>query len=172
MHANRLTCVAGSLLLALALSFPATAADTAKVAANQVANDIAVCGCGKIFAPDATTEYISYNGKQYACCTHACHEMAMKDAAASAKLSEDQTSQFLGQITHLKLGVGNVIAITEKGTKALCGCGKQFAIDETTEYLSYDGKSYACCTHGCHEMAAKDIPGAVKAVEKQMATLE
>ncbi len=65
-----------------------------------------------------------------------------------------------------------MIAVTEKGTKALCGCGKQFVIDETTEYLNYDGKSYACCTHACHEMAAKDLPGAVQAVEKQLAMLQ
>ncbi len=82
MNRFRLTCLAGSLLLALILSLPAAAADSPKIAVNQVANDIAVCACGKIFVPDATTEYLSANGKQYACCTHACHEMAMKDPVA------------------------------------------------------------------------------------------
>jgi len=171
MHHNRISILAGMLLLALTIVLPAVAADGAKPAANQFANDFAVCACGKIFVPDASTEYITSGGQQYACCTHACHEMAMKDPVASAKMAEVQTQQLIGQLTHLKLGVGNVIAVTEKGTKAVCGCGKQFTIDETTEYLSYDGKSYACCSHGCHEMAAKDIPGTVKAVEKQLATM-
>lgn len=172
MHRNRVSYLAVAVLLALTVAVPAVAADGAKPAANQFANNFAVCACGKVFVPDAATEYISAGGKQYACCTHACHEMAMKDAAASAKMAEDQTRQLIAQLTHLKLGVGNVIAVTERGTKAVCACGKQFTIDETTEYLSHDGKSYACCSHACHAMAAKDIPGSVKAVEKQLTSLQ
>lgn len=72
--------IAAVALMMVMLSAPATFAD------QKAANTLAVCGCGKVFVPDATTEYLSYGGKQYACCTHACHQMAEKDPAGSAKM--------------------------------------------------------------------------------------
>ena len=132
------------------------------------ANTVAVCGCGKVFVPDEKTEYITFNGKQYACCTHMCHEMAAKDPAASAKLAEIALTRTLNELNNVKFDVANVIAVTERGTRALCGCGKEFKVDESTEYLKYDGQSYACCTHACHEMAVKDPAAAAKAFAEHM----
>lgn len=158
-------------VLALSVVLPNAVAKEPK-AQTTAANYLAVCGCGKVFVPSATTKYVTYQGKRYACCTDACHEMASKDPAAAAKMSEKMTAQTLAQLSHLNLGVANVIAVTEKGTKAICGCGKQFYIDETTEYLKHNGKSYACCTHACHEMAAKDPAASVKSFEKQLSAME
>jgi YHS domain-containing protein len=163
--------ILGLVTLAMLLTVTATASDQSK-ASKSAANTLAVCGCGKALMPNEKTEYVSYNGKDYACCTHQCHEMAAKDPASCAKMSEQMTAQKMAQLEHLNLAVANVTAVTEKGTKALCGCGKHFIIDETTEYLQHEGKSYACCTHQCHEMAAKDPAGSVKAVQKQMADMK
>ena len=166
---KKLLILAGVLLLALTVAALASPPSKAEMPA---ANTLAVCGCGMVFVPNEKTEYVSYGGKQYACCTHQCHEMAMKDPAACAKMSEQNTAQTVNQLSHLNLGVANVIAVTEKGTKALCGCGKKFTINETTEYLSYGGKSYACCTHQCHEMAAKDPATSAKSFEEQLQKME
>ena len=166
---KKLLILAGVLLLALSV---AALASPPPKAEKPAANTLAVCGCGMVFVPDEKTEYVSFGGKQYACCTHECHEMAMKDPAACAKMSEQNTAQTVNQLTHLNLGVANVVAVTEKGTKALCGCGKKFTIDETTEYLQYGGKSYACCTHQCHEMAAKDPAASAKSFEEQLQKME
>jgi len=62
---------------------------------KMAANEVAVCGCGKVFAPDATTKYLEYDGKSYACCTEGCHAMAMKDPAAAAKMAEENTAKLL-----------------------------------------------------------------------------
>ncbi len=76
------------------------AAGTAKTAATSspVANEIAVCGCGKIFVPDATTKYLESNGKRYACCTEGCHKMAMADPAAAAKMSDENLAKAMAQL--------------------------------------------------------------------------
>jgi YHS domain-containing protein len=166
---KRIILLAGVLILALTIS--ALASPPAK-AEKSAANTLAVCGCGKVFVPNEKTEYISFGGKQYACCTHECHEMAAKDPAAAAKMSEQAMADRMHQLEHLNLAVANIIAVTDKGTKALCGCGKRFTIDETTVYLSYGGKSYACCSHACHEMAAKDPAAAAKSVEEQLQKME
>ncbi|HWR82914.1 MAG TPA: hypothetical protein VN285_06410 [Candidatus Deferrimicrobium sp.] len=129
-------------------------------------NTLAICGCGMVFVPDANTPYLKAGDKEYACCTKACHEMASKDPAGSAKMFDAAAARLTAQLSHLKLGVDNVVSVTDKGTKALCGCGKQFTIDETTEFIKYEGKAYACCTHECHLMAAKDPAAAAKAADK------
>jgi AhpD family alkylhydroperoxidase len=68
------------LLMAVVLSAPAA------MAQQKAANTLAVCGCGKMFVPDAKTEYLSYGGKQYACCSHECHLSAGKNPAEAAKM--------------------------------------------------------------------------------------
>ncbi len=86
------------MILALALVFStAWASDTKTAAKTQkaptlAANFVAVCGCGKVFVPNEKTEYMTVNGKKYACCSHECHEaavaMAQKDPAGTAKMME------------------------------------------------------------------------------------
>jgi AhpD family alkylhydroperoxidase len=56
------------------------------LAETKAANTMAVCGCGKVFVPDAKTEFLSYGGKQYACCSHECHLSAGKNPAEAAKM--------------------------------------------------------------------------------------
>lgn len=68
------------LLMAVVISAPAA------LAQQKSANTLAVCGCGKMFVPDAETEYLSYGGKQYACCTHECHVSAVKNPAEAVKM--------------------------------------------------------------------------------------
>jgi len=76
------------------------AAGTAKtkVVSGSYANEIAVCGCGKVFVPDATTKYIEYGGKKYACCTEGCHKMAEANPSAAAKMSEDNLVKVIAQL--------------------------------------------------------------------------
>lgn len=151
------------LLLAIA-AFIATT----EIATAEGANTLAVCGCGKVFVPDQNTLYIKFGDKEYACCSKGCHDMAMKAPAEAAKMSEAALQDKLTELNSLKLAVANVTAVTEKGTKALCGCGKEFIIDETTEFINNEGKSYACCSHACHEMAVKDPAGTVKMFKEKL----
>jgi YHS domain-containing protein len=130
-------------------------------------NTVAVCGCGMVFTPSASTKYIEYEGHKYACCTDACHEMAAKDPAAAAKMSHASMEKFMN-LNHMKMTVANVMSVTETGTQAMCGCGKKFTIDNTTEYLKVDGENYACCTHACHELASKDPAACATAAKANM----
>ena len=166
---KKLLIFAGVLLLALTV---AALASPPSKAEKTAANTLAVCGCGKVFTQDASTLYLTYEGKQYACCSKGCHDMASKDPKGAAQMAQKATADRMHQLEHLNLAVANVVAVTEKGTKALCGCGKKFTVDETTEYLSYGGKSYACCTHACHEMAAKDPAASAKSFEEQLQKME
>ena len=68
------------LLLTVAIAAQPTLAET------KAANSVAVCGCGKVFVPNAGTEYFTYNGKQYACCSHECHLKAEADPAGAVKM--------------------------------------------------------------------------------------
>jgi YHS domain-containing protein len=55
------------------------------------ANMLAVCGCGKVFKPDANTKTFIYEGKEYACCSEECHKkLASMNPADAAKACEDQ----------------------------------------------------------------------------------
>lgn len=136
-------------------------------AGDAPSNTMAVCGCGMVFTPDANTKYIEHEGHKYACCTEGCHALASKDPAAAAKMSQTAMDRVMN-LSHMKMGVANVVSVTEGGTTAVCGCGKKFNVDTTTEYLKVDGESYACCTHACHEMAAKDPAGAAAAAKANM----
>jgi YHS domain-containing protein len=158
-------------LLAIAIAFVGIAPAVSMAKEGAAANTVAVCGCGKIFVPDAGTKYITHDGKEYACCTEACHAMASKDPAGAAKMGEAAMAHMMAQ-SQTRMTVGNVLSVTDKGTKAMCGCGKGFMIDETTQYLSLDGESYACCSKACHEMASKDPAKAVRAAKDQMAAMK
>ena len=41
-----------------------------------------------------------------------------------------------------------------QNTMAVCGCGMVFTPTAETKYVEFNGKSYACCTEGCHKMAS------------------
>lgn len=65
---------------------------------NGFANGVAVCGCGKVFAPSASTKNFAVNGKQYACCSEECHKkLATMNAADAAKLCESQIAKLEAQ---------------------------------------------------------------------------
>jgi len=127
-------------------------------------NTVAVCGCGMVFTPNANTKYIEYEGHKYACCSDGCHEMAAKDPATAAKMGQAAMEKVMN-MSHMQMNVANVTSVTEMGTQAMCGCGKKFTVDGTTEYIKVDGENYACCTHACHELASKD-PAACAASAK------
>ncbi len=148
-------------LVALSLAVPAA------TWAGDAANSLSVCGCGMVFTPDANTKYIEFEGQKYACCTEGCHAMASKDPAAAAKSTQAAVDKMV-TLSHMKMGVANVYSVTEVGTHAMCGCGKKFNIDATTEYLQVDGESFACCSHACHEMASKDPAAAAAAAKSYM----
>lgn len=149
-----------------AIMFLALAAGVVQ-AGDAPANTMAVCGCGMVFAPDSTTKYIEHEGHKYACCTEGCHAMASKDPAATAKMMQAAMDKMVN-LSHMKMGVANVVGVTDMGTMAVCGCGKKFNVDNTTEYLKVEGESYACCSHACHEMASKDPAGAATAAKAHM----
>ncbi len=122
---------------------------------GHVMNQMAVCGCGKVFTPTADTKYVEVNGKSYACCTEGCHKMAMTNPEAAAKMSDDVMAKMMMQ-SEMKVAVANVTSIDEAGTHAMCGCGKDFMVASDTPYLKTANATYACCSKACHEMAAKD----------------
>lgn len=72
---------------------------TASTAQKLYGNAFAVCACGKVFTPDSNTKYIENMGTKYACCSDACHEMAMKDPAATARKATEQTGRVLTQLS-------------------------------------------------------------------------
>ncbi|MEW5876265.1 MAG: hypothetical protein AB1752_13940 [Candidatus Zixiibacteriota bacterium] len=84
---------------ATAKTAPVKAEGAATASHKFYGNTLAVCGCGKVFAPDANTKYIENMGTKYACCSDACHEMAMKDPAATARKATEQTGRVLTQLS-------------------------------------------------------------------------
>jgi hypothetical protein len=128
-------------------------ADTPK---GQVMNQVAVCGCGKVFVPTADTRYVEYNGKSYPCCTEGCYKMAMLNPETSAKISDEVLAKMMMK-SEVKLSVANVTMIDDAGTHALCACGKEFVIAANTPYLKTANAMYACCSKACHDSAAKDL---------------
>jgi len=65
---------------------------------SMAVNEIAVCGCGKVFTPTASTSYLSFGGKKYACCSEECHKMAEGNPAAAAKMADDNTAKVMAQL--------------------------------------------------------------------------
>jgi hypothetical protein len=62
---------------------------------GHIANTVAVCGCGKVFVPNANTKYIEVNGKRYACCSDECHKMALADPAKAAKMADENMAKLM-----------------------------------------------------------------------------
>lgn len=54
-------------------------------------------------------------------------------------------------------------------TIAVCGCGKIFETSAKTPYITYEGKTYACCSEECHQMAMKDPKKAAAMAEANTA---
>ncbi len=109
---KKLFILGGILVLALALVFSQAFAkgETAKTTTakptatkTQAANVFAVCGCGKVFTPNANTEYVKVGDKSYACCSHECHEqavaMVVKDPVGTAKMMNEKTAQALEKLS-------------------------------------------------------------------------
>jgi len=84
---------------ATAKTAPVKAEGAATASHKFFGNTLAVCGCGKVFAPDANTKYIENMVTKYACCSDTCHEMASKDPAATARKATEQTGRVLTQLS-------------------------------------------------------------------------
>ncbi|MBI3871980.1 MAG: hypothetical protein HY304_02755 [candidate division Zixibacteria bacterium] len=69
-----------------------------KTHSMMASNEIAICGCGKAFVPDASTQYYEVNGKKYACCSDGCHKMAAADPAAAAKMADDNMAKAMSAL--------------------------------------------------------------------------
>jgi len=64
------------------------------MAHHMIANEVAVCGCGKVFVPNASTKTFTYEGKEYACCSEECHKkLTSMSPADAAKLCEEQMTK-------------------------------------------------------------------------------
>lgn len=57
-------------------------------------------------------------------------------------------------------------------TMAVCGCGMVFTPTAETKYIEFSGKSYACCTEGCHKMASGQPEMAAKMSEEATAKMK
>lgn len=132
------------------------------------ANTLAVCGCGKVFTPGENTKQITVDGKTFACCSEACHEKASQNPEMAAKMAQANLAKLTDK-SRVDLSVGNVVAVTDEGTRAVCGCGKHFTVGESTPFLKVDGDSYACCGEACHKMAKKNPEAAVKKMKEHLA---
>jgi hypothetical protein len=53
----------------------------------------------------------------------------------------------------------------------VCACGMVFKPNSNTKYFTYEGKEYACCSDGCHEMGLKDPAKAAKMADDNMAKM-
>lgn len=59
-----------------------------------------------------------------------------------------------------------------QNTMAVCGCGMIFTPTAETKYVEFGGKSYACCTEGCHKMASGNPEMAAKMSEEAVARMQ
>lgn len=55
---------------------------------------------------------------------------------------------------------------------AVCGCGMVFTTTADTKYVEFGGKSYACCTEGCHKMAMNNPEAAAKVSDEAVAKMK
>jgi YHS domain-containing protein len=62
---------------------------------KPIANELAVCACGKVFTPGPETKYMEHNGKEYAFCSDGCYEKAMKDPAGVTKMADDNKAKLM-----------------------------------------------------------------------------
>jgi len=136
-------------------------------AAPPPGNTIAVCGCGKVFTPNADTEFITHEGVSYACCSEDCHMMASKNPAMAAKMAKAKTEEALAHV-QTPMQVANVIEITKDGAVAMCGCGMKVAVNDKTVYLDADDKTYATCSSGCRDHLAGDVAKAMKTIDAKI----
>ena len=59
-----------------------------------------------------------------------------------------------------------------QNTMAICGCGAVFTPTADTKYIELNGKSYACCTEGCHKMASGQPEMAAKMSDDAVAKMK
>ncbi len=59
-----------------------------------------------------------------------------------------------------------------QNTVAACGCGTVFTPIAETKYVELNGKSYACCTEGCHKIASGQPEMAAKMSDQAMANMK
>lgn len=62
---------------------------------KPAANMLAVCSCGMLIRPSATTKYFSYGDKEYAMCSDYCVKNAEKDPAAAIKAIEKHMAEVM-----------------------------------------------------------------------------
>ncbi len=60
---------------------------------KPAANMLAVCSCGMLIKPSATTKYFRYSDKEYAMCSDYCVKNAEKDPAAAIKTIEKHMAE-------------------------------------------------------------------------------
>ena len=137
-------------------------------ASPPAGNTMAVCGCGKVFTPNADTEFITHEGVSYACCSEDCHMMASKKPAMAAKMAKAKTQEAVANV-QTPMHVANVIEITKDGAVAMCGCGMKVAVNDKTVYLDADDKAYATCSSGCRDHLTADVTKGVKMIDAKIA---
>lgn len=59
----------------------------------MIANEVAVCACGKVFHPDANTKFITFEGKRYALCSDDCLKKGEVDPASVARAAENNAKK-------------------------------------------------------------------------------
>ena len=158
-----ITSVMTAVLTLAPVSFLAVTASAAPAAGNT----IAVCGCGKVFTPNADTDYITHEGVRYACCSEGCHKMASESPAKAAKMAQVKTKEAIAG-AQTPVHVANVIEVTKDGAVAMCGCGMKVAVNDKTVYLDAGDKAFATCSSGCRDHLASDVAKAAKMIDAKM----
>ncbi len=162
------TLIVSALMTAVLVAAPLSIVTTPALASPPTGNTIAICSCGKIFTPTATTQYLEYKGMRYACCSEGCHKMASKDPAKACQSAEVKTAGALSG-ARLPIQIANVIEITREGARALCGCGATTILGKKANYVEAGGKTFAACSKGCRDNLAKDVTKAAKMIEAKLA---
>lgn len=62
---------------------------------KPAANMLAVCSCGMLIKPSATTKYFNHADKEYAMCSDYCVQNAKKDPAAAIKTIEKHMAEVM-----------------------------------------------------------------------------
>ena len=65
--------------------------------AVKVANSLAVCRCGMVFAPTTSTQSFTHEGSQYMVCSDVCYKTASSDPTQAAKDTQGYVRKFIAQ---------------------------------------------------------------------------
>ncbi len=125
----------------------------------------AVCACGMEFKVTDKTPSIEKDGKKYFVCSEECAEKIKADPDRIIPIMEMKAKEVRKAA---KVG-GNVMCHDEKGAKlAMCSCGAEMTVGESSVERIHDGETFYFCCEGCAKKFDEDPAAACKAMQGKM----